>query len=711
MIRRVDASSLPAAPAPASAPPGAAQAPPHAAPDTAVPVDAVGVNEPPPASPRVAGGDAPLAALSQRLSDLGSAATRAVSTRVSGLLGLDALTYPSLALWPFSPPKIDDPRGALRQMAQGDPDPRRRAVASAVASILDTCRFRETKDALYPLACNGLRGGSLDDAATAKLFARLAKTATAGTSTLGTYIDDQSVVARQGAAFLRDQGETPETRTRADLLAVALSASRFTESNTKMAAVGFAALADRDGTTDASLARLASRLIEAAENADTASGQFQADKSAVANAVLPWLEGRAASPTSSLLLGLAAAATKGSAFATSHEQMALVALGAVRKGDATDKALVKTAAALVKAAHAGDTDQHAYRDDKSGAVLRGAQYIATHAAEPSTKAWITLLGKALDRTSFTRTVTDVAAVSFDRAIDGVEPTPRNQARAALEMLEAAVAGQSAASMYIDDKTRVAGNLLEHLGASAPSPESALIATMGSAALRGARYTEACVAVGKVAFEALTGDTPKRSDVATTARQIIDSVATASAADTGRVAVGVLGTLAGAELRFDRSRLALDLSAEMVKAGPRLDAQTAVAKRALTLWEEADPETPLDPFAWARTLGDAVPDDAARRRVLAGALMALARDRDSDEAETAKKHIDGLWRLGDDGRACASLLDCLSTLERKPRAQQTVERMAEALNKTAAPDAEAPRVEVGDEFVVIGGVRIQKKGGA
>ncbi|NDD31217.1 MAG: hypothetical protein EB084_23450 [Proteobacteria bacterium] len=212
----------------------------------------------------------------------------------------------------------------------------------------------------------------------------------------------------------------------------------------------------------------------------------------------------------------------------------------------------------------------------------------------------------------------------------------------------------------------------------------------------------------MAFEALTRDTPQRGDVATTARQMIEAVASASPSDTGRVAVGVLGTLAGAELKFDRSRLALELSAEMVKADTSLEAQTAIAKRALTLWADADAATPLDPFAWARTLSDAVPDDAARRRMLSGGLMALARDRGQDEAEAAKKHIDGLWRLGDEGRACTSLLDCLAALERKPRAQQTVERMAEALNMTANPDAEAPRVEVSDGFVVIGGVRIQKK---
>ncbi|NDD31320.1 MAG: hypothetical protein EB084_23970, partial [Proteobacteria bacterium] len=430
MIRRLDASSPPAPTTPTSVAQGAAKAISSSATDTPAPVDATGIDESLP--PEVAGGDAASPPpLSQRISALGAAATRTMGTAMSGLLGLETLTYGSFAVWPFSPPKIDDPRGALRQMAQGDGDARRRAVASAVVDGLDSCRFRETKDALYPLACNALRGGTLDDSDTAALFTKLLKKATAAVSTDGTYVDDKSVMARQGAAFLRDHGETPQTRTRAEMLAIALSASRFTESNTTLAVAGFAEVATRGEADDANLARLARRLIEAAKNADTASGQFQADKSKVAGALLPWLASRTTRDASKRLLGLAAAAMQGNTFARSDEQMARTALDAVREGDASDRGMVKTTAALVKAAHAGETSHLAYRDDKTGAVLRGAQFIAANATDASTKAWITLLEKALDRTTFTRTVADVAAVSFDRAVDGVEPTPRNQARAAL----------------------------------------------------------------------------------------------------------------------------------------------------------------------------------------------------------------------------------------------------------------------------------------
>jgi hypothetical protein len=444
-------------------------------------------------------------------------------------------------------------------------------------------------------------------------------------------------------------------------------------------------------------------MVRKAVNGETSSGTFQADRSSVIKAALPWLESHFTDAPAQKLLGLWKAAGTGVTFAVTDEKVADLALKALARGDASDRSLGALATEMTDSAFAGQTSGYAYKDDKTGVALRVAEYLSKNGVESTTREWADFLRHALDRVTFTETAVGAARVAFKRIARGCATDERAIAAAARTMIRKASSTYTSSATFADDRSVVASNAAVWLAARPVTPSAALLLSMTCEAMRSSHWVESCGKVADIGFKAIARGASSRKAIARAAFRMIKSGVISNTQDQGPIAVGIAHSLAHAEIRHDRSRLALDTLAGLMENDADFRERVKVAKLGLERWAASDPQVALDPFAWARDLSAASKNPDARVRMLAGAVEVLARDVG---AEDAGRVIAGAQAAPSSPGAYSSLLSYMNALEKRPIEKEKVERMVEAINHD--PKVNAPGIEVEDDFVVIGGVRVRKK---
>lgn len=599
-----------------------------------------------------------------------------------------------------------DDRGAMAKAAltfladaSGGADP----TASMAVQAISKMRFRNTsRDAALAALKAGPGGDTRHLAAAGR--AMLAK-AWAGDDR-GRYVDEKSGVAQASVAWIADHATDLTDRGWAELGSAVLAPGKFTTSNEALAAVTFDVLATAPPLDDAHLAQVADSMVAAGVNADAAGGGFQADRSTIVRAMLPFLESHVQSEEAKRILGLWETARENVSFAVSGEGMAHAALQAMVKGRGSDRELAALAGRLVDRAYAGNTSSYAYQDDKTGVALRCAAWLAKEAKDPQVRAMAEAMRAAIDRATFTNTCANVASIFFDAMAKGRPADAPTLARLGRAAMDDAVAAADTSYTYHDDKTVVAYNVLAHIGRVAPDDDTRTASAVLRAAVGSVHFTNSGVAVAKLAFDRLAKGIHGREALAdVAARAIRSGIVADGKQDQGPIAAAVFQALSGAETRFAQSSVALDAVRAMMDTGADYRQRTELAARALQAWAAAPADAPLEPFAFVQSLAAATVDAEARYAMLAAAVPVLAEMRNEDATAALKQAA----ALRDYPSAADSLLDYLKTTAARPTQQQQVEKMAERLNQ--GPQAGDPKVENADDYVVVAGVRLKKRGAA